>query len=336
MNISHEQFGKGIIEYTLKNNSGMTVKVINIGCSITEILVPDKAGEFANVVLGNENLEDYFENDNFLGAVVAPIAGRVENAEFELDDETYSFEANEGKNWLHSGKLNLYNRLWESSVVDDSVVFQYQMEDEFPGNPLIKVMYSLNDENELKMEYEVNVSSTSAVAPTNHTYFNLSNDPNENVGNHTIEADVKSYLKMDEDLIPVNAETPGNIFDLNEGKVFGDVFQSDDRQIEIANGGFDHYFIFEEDGNKIVEVSDARSGRTLEVTTSFPGMVLYTGNSLDGNANLKDRKSQKYAGFCLETQESPAALKLPLGFDVRVDEGETYKRETVFSFGVKK
>lgn len=335
MKISYSKMNDGIIEYTLKNNSGMTVKMINIGCSITEIHVPDKAGQFSNVVLGNENVEDYFENENFLGSVVAPIAGRVKNAAFQIGDSSYSFVANEGENWLHSGKLNLYNKIWESSIEGEKVVFQYKMGNEFPGKPLMKILYSLNDDNELKLEYEVDAESPSVAAPTNHTYFNLGTDPNEDVGKHIVISDVSRFLKMDADLIPESTEACSGVFDLRKGRVFEDVFRSDHPQIKIANGGFDHYFIFEGNSRK-VEVSDENSGRTLKVTTSFPGMVLYTGNNLDGDAHLKDRKSQKHAGFCLETQESPAALKLPLGFDLRIDEDETYKRETIFSFGVSK
>src|SRR5699024_629507 len=208
---------------------------------------------------------------------------------------------NEGNHLLHSGNLNLYNKIWESSIEGERVVFQYRMGDEFPGKPLIKVMYSLDEDNALKLEYEVEADGSVIVAPTNHTYFNLSSD----------------------------------IFDLKNSIMFKDVFESDEDQIKISNGGFDHYFMYEGEGGS-VEVREEGSGRTLKVMTSFPGMVLYTGNNLDENTGLKDRKPQKHAGFCLETQESPAALKLPLGFNVKIDEGETYKRETVFSFGVDK
>ena len=335
MEVSYNKSAYGIIEYTLKNGSGMTVKVINIGCSITEILVPDDTGKFSNVVLGYDNLEEYFRNEHFLGAVVAPVAGRVKDAEFTIGDETFSIEANEGDHLLHSGSLNLYNRIWESSIEGDRVVFHYRMGDEFPGKPLIKVMYSLDEDNALKLEYEVETDGPGIMAPTNHTYFNLSSDPTEDVSKQIIRSNFASYLKMDEDLIPLSVEVCKGIFDLKQGRPFKEVFENDDDQIEIANGGFDHYFMYEGEGGS-VEVKDEASGRTLKMMTSFPGMVLYTGNNLGENVNLKDRKPQKHAGFCLETQESPAALKLPLGFDVEIDERETYKRETVFRFGVDK
>lgn len=323
-----KEHDKGIIEYILKNNNGMTVKLINVGCSITEILVPDRDGDYSNVVLRYETLEEYFRNEHFLGSVIAPIAGRLENAEFTIDDEVYSFTPNEGENLLHSGKLNPYNEIWDSSIEDDKVVFQYKVGNEYPGSPLFKVIYSLSDDNELKLEYEVSAESESAVAPTNHTYFNLGN---EDTRDHLVRSNIESYLKMNENLIAESVENCEGLFDLQQGQLFSDVFASDDEQISIANGGFDHYFIFEED-DKSVNITDKKSGRTMKVTTTFPGMVLYTGNNLDESVVLKDRKAQKYAGFCVETQSSPAALKLLPDQEISIDKENTYKKETVFSF----
>lgn len=323
-----KEHDKGIIEYILKNNNGMTVKLINVGCSITEILVPDRDGDYSNVVLRYETLEEYFRNEHFLGSVIAPIAGRLENAEFTIDDEVYSFTPNEGENLLHSGKLNPYNEIWDSSIEDDKVVFQYKVGNEYPGSPLFKVIYSLSDDNELKLEYEVIAESESAVAPTNHTYFNLGN---EDTRDHLVRSNTESYLKMNENLIAESVENCEGLFDLQQGQLFSDVFASDDEQISIANGGFDHYFIFEED-DKSVNITDKKSGRTMKVTTTFPGMVLYTGNNLDESVVLKDRKAQKYAGFCVETQSSPAALKLLPDQEISIDKENTYKKETVFSF----
>lgn len=323
-----KEHDKGIIEYILKNNNGTTVKLINVGCSITEILVPDKDGKYSNVVLRYKTLEEYFRNEHFLGSVIAPVAGRLENAELTIDDEVYSFNPNEGQNLLHSGELNPYNKIWDSSIEDDKIVFQYKMDDEYPGSPLFKVICSLSEDNELKLEYEVSAESESAVAPTNHTYFNLGS---EDTRNHLVRSNTESYLKMNEELIPESAEKCEGMFDLKNGRLFSDVFAADDEQIEIANGGFDHYFIFEKD-DKSVNITDKKSGRTMKVTTTFPGMVLYTGNNLDESVVLKDRKAQKYAGFCVETQCLPAALKLLPDQEISIDKKNTYKKETVFSF----
>lgn len=334
MSVTYKEHDKGIIEYILTNHSGMTVKIINVGCSITEIFVPDKNGDYSNVVLRYEMLEEYFSNEHFLGSVITPVAGRVENGEFIINNEVYSFTPNEGENLLHSGELNPYNKIWDSSIEGNKVIFQYRTGNEFPGSPLFKVIYSLTEANELNLEYEVIAKSESVTIPTNHTYFNLSSEPAEDTGNHVIKSNTESWLKMNKELIPVSIEQSEGLFDLNERRLFSDVFSSDDEQIEIANGGFDHYFIFNEDDKSAV-IKDERSGRIMTVTTTFPGMILYTGNNMDESVNLKNRKSQKYAGFCVETQCTPAAMRLPLNQDVRISAGVPYKKETVFSFDTK-
>lgn len=331
MNIIRKEHDKGIIEYILRNDNGMTVKLINIGCSITEILVPDRNGEYSNVVLRYETLEEYFRNEHFLGSVIAPLAGRLESAELIIDDELYSFTPNEGKNLLHSGEINPYNKIWDSSMEDDKVVFQYKICDEYPGAPQFTVKYMLSDDNELKLEYGVITETETVVAPTNHTYFNLGA---EDTGSHLIRSNTEIFLKMNENLTAESVEKCEGLFDLKQEHLFSDIFTSDDEQIAVANGGFDHYFIFAED-NQSVDITDKKSGRTMTVRTTFPGMVLYTGNNLDENVVLKDRKSQKYAGFCVETQCTPAALKLPLDQELRIKADIPYKKETVFSFSTK-
>lgn len=334
LSVTYKEHDKGIIEYILTNNNGMTVKVINIGCSITEILVPDKKGEYSNVVLRYDSFEEYFSNDHFLGAVIAPVAGRVENASFTINDEAYSFTANEGRNLLHSGGLNPYSKIWDSSAEDNKITFKFQMGNEFPGSPLFKVVYSLTEANELKLEYEVTAESESVAVPTNHTYFNLGSETDRNTENHVIKSNTESWLKMNEELIPSGIEHSEGLFDLKKGRVFSDVFSSDNEQIEIANGGFDHYFIFDE-YDKSAVITDGKSGRTMKVSTTFPGMILYTGNNMDDTIRLQNRKAQKYAGFCVETQCTPAALKLPLNQQVRIEAGVPYKKETVFSFSTE-
>lgn len=334
VSVAYKEHNKGIIEYILKNNNGMTVKVINVGCSIIEIIVPDRNGVYSNVVLRYESLEEYFRNEHFLGSIIVPLAGRLENAEFTHKGNVYSFTPNEGDNLLHSGEINPYNKIWDSSIEDSKLVFQYRMAEEFPGRPVFKIVYSLTEENELKLEYEVTAESESVTVPTNHTYFNLGNEASENIGNHLIKSDTESWLKMNESLIPTSIEQCKGLFDLKEGRIFNEVFKGGDEQIKIANGGFDHYFTFN-GKEKSAVIADEKSGRIMTVATSFPGMILYTGNNMDETLNLKDRKAQKYAGFCVETQCTPATLKLPLNQEVTINARVPYKKETVFSFAVE-
>lgn len=334
MEITVENHEQGIKEYTLKNKQGMTVKVINVGCSITDIIVPDKNGNFSNVVLRYDNLNEYFTNDHFLGAVIAPVAGRLQNSTLSVDNKTYSYSPNENGNLLHSGTVNPYQQIWNSKVEDNRVKFQNDIGADYPGNPKIKITYSLSETNELTLQYDIEAESNTLAAPTNHSYFNLSNSKDGNTKNHIIKSNTSHYLKMNNQLIAESVEACNGLFDLSNGREFTEVFKSEDEQIKIANGGFDHYFIFEKN-KPSTKIYDQESGRVMTVTTTFPGMVFYTGNNLTDSVKLKDRKSQKYAGFCVETQESPFSLTLPLNHTVNIDKGSHYQRQTVFKFEVQ-
>ncbi|MFC3418995.1 aldose epimerase family protein [Salinicoccus hispanicus] len=335
MKISEQHHDGDIILYTMENNNGMKVEVINVGASIIGIHVPDRNGKFSDVVLQNETLGEYYGNLHLLGATIAPIAGRVKDAEIRVDGETYPLERNEGSNALHSGEFGMQNKSWNSEIIEAEdtykVRFHTVIDDAFPGNPEVAILYSLNDENELKLEYEVDSAGATAVAPTNHVYFNLNSDKDQPVSNHIVTSDAGKYLKMDEALIPLSAERCEGIFDLSEGKRFEEVFNSDDDQIKIVNGGFDHYFLTD-DGNHF-EVYEPGSGRKVSLKTDFPGLVFYTGNNLDDGLPLKDRNPKQYMGFCMEAQRSPAAQYLDLGFDIVSRDSE--KWETVFSFSVE-
>ncbi|MCG1009750.1 galactose mutarotase [Salinicoccus sp. ID82-1] len=335
MKITEQHHDNEIIVYTLENNNGMKVEVINVGASIIGVHVPDRDGNFRNVVLQNETIEEYYGNLHLLGATIAPIAGRVKDAEIKVDGQTYALEKNEGPHTLHSGGLGTQNKVWNSEIIEAGdtykVRFHTKIDGTFPGSPEMAILYSVNDENELKLEYEVDSAGGTAVAPTNHTYFNLNNDPDQTVSNHTVTSDAKQYLKMDEDLIPLSAEPCEGVFDLNEGERFADIFNSDDAQIRIANGGFDHYFLLDSDAR--FEVYEAKSGRKVSMKTDFPGLVFYTGNNLDGGLPLKGRESKQYMGFCMEAERSAAAQYLDLGFDIVSNGSERW--QTVFSFSVE-
>lgn len=334
MKISEQNHDADIILYTMENNSGMKVEVINVGASIIGIHVPDRDGKFSNVVLQNKTLEEYYGNLHLLGATIAPIAGRVKDAEIKVGDETYTLDSNEGRHTLHSGELGTQNKIWESEIIEVENIyklrFHTKIDGSFPGNPEVSLLYSLNDDNELKMEYKVDSAGVTAVAPTNHVYFNLNNDPDQTVSNHVVESDADKYLRMDEKLIPLSAERCEGIFDLSEGKRFEDVFNSDDEQIRRANGGFDHYFLL--NANDRFEVSEEKSGRKVNMKSDFPGLIFYTGNNLDDGLPLEGREPKQYMGFCMEAQRSPAAQYLDLGFDI-VSRGKE-KWQTVFGFSV--
>jgi aldose 1-epimerase len=334
MKINRKNHEDGIVEYVLENSTGMKVELLNIGASITGIHVPDRNGNLSNVVLRNDSLEEYRGNLHFLGATIAPVAGRVKDAEIEVDGEKHHFDSNDGPHLIHSGDAGVHTKLWEDAVVEEDgtqkVKFTTSIED-YPGRPEVSILYSLGEDNALALEYVVRSAGPTAVAPTNHVYFNLNSDLEATVGNHFVKSSASHYLKMDDALIPESIEACEGIFDLREGRMLQEVFDSSDPQIEVANGGYDHYFLLE--GEDHFEVSEVDSGRKVTMTTNFPGLVFYTGNNLDEGLPLAGRKPQKYMGFCLEAQASPAAAHMDLGF--RIEASGDYRRRTVFRFSVE-
>ncbi|WP_342387861.1 aldose epimerase family protein [Salinicoccus bachuensis] len=334
MKITEKKHQDGIVEYLMENSTGMKVELLNIGASITGIHVPDRNGDFSNVVLRNDSLEEYRGNLHLLGATIAPIAGRVRGAEIEVEGQKYRFDSNDGNHTLHSGEVGVQNKVWKSTVVEEAGVEKVKFTisvDDYPWHPEISILYSLGEDDALKLEYEVGSEGPTAVAPTNHVYFNLNGDPARTIGNHFVKSSASRYLKMDEELIPVSVEPCEGMFDLGADRRLQEVFESEDPQLKLANGGFDHYFLYE--GKDHFEVYEPESGRKVTLETDFPGLVFYTGNNLDDGLPLADRKPQKYMGFCMEAQASPAAVHLDLGFGIETS-GD-YRRETVFRFSVE-
>ena len=335
MKINRKNHEDGIVEYVLENGTGMKVELLNVGASIIGIHVPDRNGEFSNIVLRNESLEEYRGNLHFLGATIAPVAGRVKDAQIELDGEVHRFDSNDGPHLLHSGDAGVHTKMWEDAVIDEDgiekVKFTTSVED-YPGTPEVSILYSLGEDNALKLEYEVKSMGPTAVAPTNHVYFNLNSDTETTIGNHFVRSGASRYLKMDDTLIPESIAACEGIFDLQKGKALQEVFESDDAQIEVANGGYDHYFLLE--GEDHIEVYEPKSGRKVTMDTDFPGLVFYTGNNLDDGLPLAERKPQKYMGFCMEAQVTPAAQHMDLGFEMEAQEMD--RKETIFRFSVEK
>lgn len=331
-------------EYTLKNDHGMTVSVLNYGGIITKIIVPDRDGKMENVVLGYKNYADYETNPNFFGALIGPVAGRIQDASFELNGETYSLEANDGKNHLHGGSTGFHQVIWrvEPFETDNSVGLELSHkringEGDYPGNLDVHVVYTLNNANQLMLDYSAKSDQTTALTLTNHTYFNLTGDLKNTVHNHHVTMDSGKFVKLDEELIPTGQwrDVAGTSFDFRNGRPLRDGFNDDSEQNKIAGNGYDHYFIFEEKQQQKVIVRHSDSGRKLTVKTEQPGMVMYTANNLEEGLELKEDLSEKHLGVCFETQSSPASLHHEGFPSVLLEGGSKYNKRTSFSFGVE-
>lgn len=330
--------------FTLINEQGMKVSLLNYGGIITEIIVPNKDGVMENVVLGFKDYADYENNENYFGAITGRVAGRIQDASLTLNGKLYPLEANEGNHHLHGGSGGLYQVIWNAEPFqsDDKVgvKLSYLSPDGdggYPGNVDITVTYTLNNDNELIIDYAASTDKTTALTLTNHSYFNLSGNLSETIHNHHVTMDSSQVVELDEELIPTGKklDVTDTTFDFQSGRKLAEGMNSPATQHKVADNGYDHYFIFDQNKEDKVIVKDEHSGRILKVNTNQPGIVMYTGNGLTDDLELLEGKSKQYLGVCLETQSSPASLHHEDFPDVILQPNEKYEKQTTFSFSTK-
>ncbi|RDW20709.1 aldose epimerase family protein [Oceanobacillus chungangensis] len=331
-------------EFTLKNKNGMKVSVLDYGGIISQILVPDRDGLLEDVVLGYQDYEDYTENPNFFGALIGRVAGRIQDAAFELDGKTYELEANEGKNQLHGGSGGFHQIIWDVEPFETdgavSLKLGHQSADGdggYPGNVAIEVTYTLTDSNQLILDYVAKSDKTTPITLTNHSYFNLSGNLKNTVHQHEVRMNSNHFVELDSKLIPTGRllDSAGTVFDFRDGRLLQDGFVDDSLQNRLASSGYDHYFVFDSEQENTIVVHDKDSGRRMDIVTTQPGVVMYTSNSLVAGEKLRNGLSRKYLGVCFETQGSPASLQHEGFPDVVLNAGESYKKQTTFSFSVE-
>ncbi|PAD22299.1 aldose epimerase family protein [Terribacillus saccharophilus] len=330
--------------YTVTNKKGMRLEVLNFGGIITSLEVPDKDGNLENIVLGYRNLQDYQDNPNYFGALIGQVAGRIQESKFELDNETFQLEANEGKHHLHGGPEGFHQVLWEVEPFEENETNGLRLyhtskdgEGGYPGNLTVNVTYTLSEDNKLAILYKATTDKATPVTLTNHTYFNLSGGLKRTVATQQALVASDQYTELDEELISTGRllDTAASPFDLRSFKPLQEVFSTPHNQLRIAGAGIDHYFLFTNNEKPKAGLYDPESGRLMTIESNQPGLVLYTGNGLDNSLELKERKSEKHLGICFETQAFPAALHHDGFPDLILKPGEEYRKETIFSFTTK-
>ncbi|MDC3418112.1 aldose epimerase family protein [Aquibacillus salsiterrae] len=330
-------------EFTLSNDLGMEVSILNYGGIITKILAPDRHKSFENVVVSYKNYEDYIANPNFFGALIGRVAGRIQDASFELDGHTYTLLANDNDNHLHGGAKGFHNAIWDAEAFEGTdevgVKLTHQSPDGeggYPGNITMEVTYTLNNKNQLSISYQGTTDKKTALTATNHSYFNLSGDLKDTMLKHNVTIDSSKFVELDEELIPTGEQldVDGTVYDFRNGRTIEDGTTSDFKQNLVAGNGYDHYFLFDNTKEEKIVVKESDSGRKLTVTTDQPGFVMYTSNMMAETLSLREGKSRKYLGLCLETQASPASLHHEGFPSVVLEKGERYTAKTTFEFGL--
>jgi aldose 1-epimerase len=338
-----ESQGGIVNSYSIVNNNGMELKCINFGCIITDIKVPDLYGNIESVVIGFDNLEDYFNYSQYFGAVIGRVAGRIKGGQFELNGEEYNVPLNEGHNHLHGGFKGFSNRLWKADIIrnenEAGVEFSLSSADGdegYPGHLIVKVQYILNNQNELIISYYGIADQNTLVNITNHSYFNLSGNLKRDILNHDLILKSDRYLELDNELLPTgkSIDVIGTTFDFrNESKILNGV-NSLYQQNQIVGNGYDHPFLLSTNNNKEIILKDRDSGRQLVIETDEPCVVFYTGNQLKDNFQIKGVQSRKYLGLCLETQGVPDAIHYPHFPSIILEKGQIYLSKTKYTFGL--
>lgn len=331
-------------QYTLENKHGMSVKVLDYGGIITEINVPNRDGVFENVVLGQEDITDYKTNPTYIGSLVGPVAGRIKNAQFNLDRKTYSLTKNNGDNHLHGGTNGLHQVIWESTPFETAELVGVKLTttrkdgtDGYPGNIELTATYTLKNDNELVINYDATTDQPTPLSLTNHSYFNLSGNLAELIHQHEVTMNAPTTLELDKALIPTGNLLPvkNTPLDFSKGRKLIEGIESDFAQTVLADNGYDHYFIFDEAETSTIDVRDEKSGRKMTVQTTQPAVVIYTANTLVSGFNLKGGKSKPYLGVCFETQGCPEALETDKLASIIIRPDEPYTEQTSFTFDVE-
>jgi len=336
--------GKTTRMFKMENANGMVVTLTNYGAKIISIYAPDKKGKFADVLLGFKSINDYEQYGASHGAVVGPFANRIANASFTIDGETYNFPVNNNKACLHSGPDSWYRKVWDYDKNDNVTVFSLESPDGefgFPGNKKVQVTYTLTDDNELKIDYQITTDKACYFNITNHSYFNLKGEGNGNILNHVvvINAD-KSTPVANSEMIPTGeiVDIRGTDLDFTAPHTIGERIDNDDPMLKFGSG-YDFNYVINKDERELAFAASAyepKSGRYMEVFTTEPGVQFYSGNHLKGTEIGKSGKAySSREGFCLETQHYPDSPNKPNFPSTLLKPGETFNSTTIYKFSAK-
>lgn len=328
--------GKKVSLYTV-NNGKMSFSVIDYGCIITSINVPDKKGVVQDISLGYSTFDGYLHDDKFFGVFVGRFANRIGNAKFSLNGKEYLLDKNDGDNCLHSGFEGYNRKLWQSEIVETKrgsgirfTRISPDGEQGFPGTLELEVTYLLNDQNELLFRYRASTDKDTPISLTNHSYYNLKGQGKGSVLDHELFLDCDSVLELDNSGIPTGkvipvANTPFDFRTLKKIKT----------NIDKTDNGYDHNFCINHDGKQLTyfaEVKEKTSGRCMKIATNQPGVQFYTANFLNKDFGKNGALYSKQSGFCLETQQYPDAPNKPNFPSCILKAGESFESLTVTSF----
>jgi len=324
----------------------MGVRLTNYGATVTAIRVPDRNGKVADVALGYDSLEGYVNalDRPYFGAIVGRYGNRIAKGRFHLDGKTYTLAKNNGENHLHGGNMGFDKVIWNAKVLSPrSIRFSLLSKDGeegYPGNLSVRVTYTLENDNALRIDYTATTDKATPVNLTNHTYFNLAGEGSPTILNHELMIAADAFTPVDKGLIPTGEirNVTGTPFDFRKPKPIGRDIGKSDRQLAYGLG-YDHNWVLNErpgENALAATLYEPQSGRVLEVFTDEPGLQFYCGNFLDGRLRGKSGKPYLHrSALCLETQHFPDSPNHPAFPSTILRPGQTYKTTTVYRFNTK-
>jgi len=331
---------------TLRNAAGIEMRVLTLGGIIQSLRTPDRDGVFDDVVLGFDDIPMYFDKSPYFGCLIGRYGNRIAKGRFALDGTTYTLATNNGPNHLHGGNKGWDKVVWTSEPFQNATAVGVKLsytsadgEEGYPGTVKAAVTYTLNDSNELIVDYQATTDKATVINLTQHSYFNLAGSKANDILGHQLMLNAAEYTPVDDTLIPTGeiATVEGTPFDFRTPTAIGARINASDEQIKRGLG-YDHNFVLQRTGpglSRAARVVEPGTGRTLEIATTEPGIQFYSGNFLDGTLTGKAGRSYGHrSGFCLETQHYPDSPNRPNFPSTVLRPGEEYRSQTVFTFGV--
>ena len=350
--INENQFGvtpdgEAVTQFVFANSNGLEVKIINYGGIVTHLNVPDKNGKIEDVVLGYDKLEDYIKATPYFGAIVGRYGNRIAKGKFSLNGEEYTLAINNNENHLHGGLVGFDKVVWDAETFENEhgvgLKLHYiskDMEEGYPGNLDIEVVYTIKETNEIEIDYSATTDKATVLNVTQHSYFNLTGNVKRDILDHEVTINADHIIPVDPGLIPTGEmlAVTGTPFDFTQSNIVGERIDQDHEQIKLG-GGYDHCWVLNKSAEGAlawdIKLTDPTSGRIFELATTEPGVQFYTGNFLDGTLTGKNGVMyNKRFGLCFEPEHYPDSPNQPQFPSVVLNPGEEYRTTTVWRFSI--
>jgi len=333
--------------YFLKNKNGLEMAVTNFGARVVELWVPDRDGEFADIVLGHDNINSYvnYKGERFFGAAIGRYGNRIAHGQFTLNGKDYQLPLNDDPNSLHGGSKGFDMVVWDTRQIDSNKLeFTYTSKDGeegYPGNLKVSMTYRLTDNNEFMITYQATTDQATVINLTHHSFFNLHGEGNGTVNDHILMINADRYTPVDSTMIPTGelVAVEGTPMDFRTPTEIGSRLNTNFEQLRFGHG-YDHNWVLNRKAQNDIELAatvyDPSSGRYMEVLTTEPGIQFYGGNFLDGTIIGKSGKPYVYRScVVLETQHFPDSPNHPEFPTIVLNPGEESHQTCLYKFGVQ-